>query len=136
MTTDELLKELLCGRLLLVGEYRGSRAEKSGYVDRKSGEAIHYVRALHIVECSCRGNLDRAMIYQRLPETVKKPEEAVFSYVKGALYAFFLVSCKWNNGHVICSMAEREAERIELLDDGRRGEPTAAPHGAAVGSPP
>jgi hypothetical protein len=136
VSTDELLKELLRGRLLLVGEYRGSRAEMSGYVDRKSGDAIRYVRAIHLVECACRGNLDRAMIYQRLPEAVEKPDEVVFPYVKGSFYVFFLVSCKWDNGQVICSMSDRQAEQIELLNDGKSGEPVAAPSGAAIGRRP
>ena len=63
----ELLREVLRGRLLIVGEYRGSQAEKTGYVDRKTGQAIHYFRALHLLECACRGNLDRAIIYERPP---------------------------------------------------------------------
>ena len=34
MKPSEILAELLKGRLLLVGEYRGSRAELTGYVDQ------------------------------------------------------------------------------------------------------
>lgn len=40
MTGVELLKEVLQGVLLIVGEYRGSYAEMAGYVDKKSGNAI------------------------------------------------------------------------------------------------
>ncbi len=32
MTTSELLKQVLEGVLLIVGEYRGSHAEEAGYV--------------------------------------------------------------------------------------------------------
>ena len=126
MTANELLKEVLVGRLLIVGEYRGSRAENAGYVDKKSGEAIHYVRAIHLVECACRGNMDRAIIYQRLPEIIEKPEEAVFHYLKGRRYVFFLVSLKWDKGQVIGSMAERGLELLEETGDGSGG-PVAAP---------
>jgi hypothetical protein len=133
MTTVELLKEVLVGRLLIVGEYRGSRAEEAGYVDKKSGEAIHYVRAIHLIECACRGNLDRAIIYERLPEIIEKPEEAVFHHLKGRRYVFFLVSLKWDKGQVIGQMAARGAELIEGIEGGSGG-PVPAPQGAGTGS--
>ena len=68
MTNKELLAELRYGRIMLVGNYRGSQAEKAGYADRKTGEAIQYVRAIHLLELACGGRVDRAIIYQRLPE--------------------------------------------------------------------
>ena len=40
MTTEELVKQVLQGILVLVGDYRGSHAEMAGYVDKKSGQAI------------------------------------------------------------------------------------------------
>jgi hypothetical protein len=135
MTTKQLLQEVLRGRLLIVGEYRGSRAEDAGYVDRKTGEPIRYVRAIHLIECACRGNLDRAMIYERLPEIVEKPEEAMFPYLKGRLHVFFLVSMKKDNGQVIGSMAERPPEPLEGIGEGSGG-PMGAPQGAPKGSRP
>ena len=86
MKTEELMREVLRGRLLIVGEYRGSHAERKGYVDRKSGNKIEYIRAIHLIECACRGSLDRAVVYQRLPEIVETPEEAVFPYLKSRLW--------------------------------------------------
>ena len=62
MTGAELLKEVLQGVLLIVGEYRGSYAGMAGYVDKKSGNAIQYVRATHVVECSWHGHIDRVII--------------------------------------------------------------------------
>jgi hypothetical protein len=35
MNREELAKQVLPGLLLIVGEYRGSRAENAGYVDKK-----------------------------------------------------------------------------------------------------
>ena len=51
--------------------------------------------------------------YQRLPESVETPEEAVFPYEKGKLYVFFLVSLKNDNGQVIGSLADRLPELLE-----------------------
>jgi len=62
MTENDLLKEVLQGVLLIVGEYRGSYAEMAGYVGKKSGNAIQYVRATHVVECSWHGHINRVII--------------------------------------------------------------------------
>jgi hypothetical protein len=35
MTREEILNQVLRGRLLLVGEFRGARAENAGYVDQQ-----------------------------------------------------------------------------------------------------
>jgi len=70
MTENELLKEVLQGVLLIVGEYRGSHAEKAGYVDKKSGNAIRYIRATHLVECAWHGHIDRVIITERFPEQI------------------------------------------------------------------
>jgi hypothetical protein len=62
VTKNELLNQVLRGVLVIVGEYRGSHAEEAGYVDKKSGNAIQYVRATHVVECSWHGHIDRVII--------------------------------------------------------------------------
>ena len=71
------------------------------------------MKAILLAECQVRGNLARAMFYQRLPESVEKPEEAVFPYQKGKLYVFFLVSLKNDNGQVIGSLSDRPPELLE-----------------------
>jgi hypothetical protein len=96
-----------------------------GYVDRTTGEKIGFVRAIILAECQVRGNLARAMFYQRLPEIVEKPEEAVFPYQKGKLYVFFLVSLKNDNGQVIGSLADRPPELLQ--DDPAAEETVGAP---------
>ena len=121
MNRAELLREVLLGRLLIVGEFRGAHAAMDGYVDRTTGEKVGYVKAILLAECQVRGNLARAMFYQRLPESVETPEEAVFPYEKGKLYVFFLVSLKNDNGQVIGSLADRPPE---LLQDEEAAEET------------
>ena len=73
MNRAGLLREVLLGRLLIVGEFRGAHAAMDGYVDRTTGEKIGYVKAIILAECTVRGNLARAMFYQRLPESVECP---------------------------------------------------------------
>jgi len=44
MTREQLVKEVLKGIPVLVGNYRGSHAEMAVYMDKKTGQAIHYSR--------------------------------------------------------------------------------------------
>src|SRR6266702_5723913 len=64
MTPDELLRQVLHGNLIVVGDYRGSHAEMAGYVDKKSGQAIRSVRAIHLVECVWYDRVDRVVLMQ------------------------------------------------------------------------
>lgn len=135
MNDAQLLHEVKIGRRLIVGEFRGAAAEVTGYVDRKTGKRIEYVRAIFLIECACRGNVDRAMLYRRLPDVIETPEEAVFPYEKGRKYVFFLASIKEEHGQVIGYLSDRPPEL--LVEDGEKdGGPSAAPQGAADGATP
>ena len=98
MTENELLKEVLKGVLLIVGEYRGSQAEMAGYVDKKFGTAIQYVRATHLVECASHGHIDRVIITERFQEHIGtvEQEEATFTYIRGRKYVFLSAGSSGN----------------------------------------
>jgi len=134
MTIKELTAEVLHGRILFAGEYRGSMAEICGYVDHKSGQKIQYVRATHLILPACGGNADRAIIYQRLPEIIETPEEAVFPYLRGHLYAFFLEKYEWKRGQMSGYMGNRPPELIDDAPGMESGGPVDAPSGAAIGA--
>ncbi len=82
MTRVELMQEVLRGRLLIVGEFRGAHAAMDGYVDKTTGEKVGYVKAIILAECQVRGNLARAMFYQRLPDSIETPEDSIISSVE------------------------------------------------------
>ncbi len=105
MTENELLKEVLEGVLLIVGEYRGSHAEVAGYVDRKSGSAIQYVRATHLAECTWHGHIDRVIITERFPEQITTVEQAqaTFTYSRGRRYVFYIDWFKRKRGQTYAS---------------------------------
>ena len=105
-----------------------------GYVDRTTGEKVGYVKATILAECQVRGNLARAMFYQRLPDNIETPEEAVFPYQKGKLYVFFLASLKNDNGQVIGSLADRPPELLQDQPRQRR-RPWVPLYGAPTGLP-
>ena len=127
MTGAELLKEVLQGVLLIVGEYRGSYAEMAGYVDKKSGNAIQYVRATHVVECSWHGHIDRVIISERFPEQITTVEQAqaTFSYSRGRRYVFYIDWFKRERGQTYASLS---GWGIEEIEDAR--EAVGAPPGA------
>jgi hypothetical protein len=126
MTHEELLRHILRGRLLLVGEFRGARAEAAGYVDQRTGQAISYVRAVYIVECTCRGVLDLAIIRQKRL-SVEDPEQVQFPYEKGKHYVFFLEGFKVERGIFSGWIGDRGPEAIET-----EGEAVGAPAGASA----
>jgi hypothetical protein len=136
MTNEQLIQEVRRGRLVLVGEFRGAVAEKRGFVDQISGKAIRYIRAVHLIECACLGRIGRAVVYQRLPETIEKPEEVVFPYEKGKQYVYFITSCKNERGQVVCHMGERAPELLEDTDSGGRSVAVSAPVGADTATSP
>jgi hypothetical protein len=125
MTRQELLQHVLRGRLLLVGEFRGARAEAAGYVDQRTGEAISYVRAVYIIECACRGVLDRAVIRQKRVG-IEDPDQVQFPFEKGKHYVFFLEGFKLERGIFSGWIGDREPEPIEDVETA-----VAAPQGAA-----
>lgn len=88
MTEADIPKEVMRGRLVVVGELRGTHAESTGYVDRRTGEAIKYVRVIYLIECACRGMLDRAVVTQKWTG-VEEPELVNLPYEKGKLTRFF-----------------------------------------------
>jgi hypothetical protein len=95
VTADELTKQVLQGILVLVGEYRASHAEAAGYVDKKSGQAIRSVRAIHLVECVWYDRVDRVVLMQYFGggATVEHAA-ATFKYERGRKYVFYLDSFK------------------------------------------
>jgi hypothetical protein len=124
MDQSEIVRRFLRGELLLVGEYRGARAESDGYVDRRTGEAVVCVRCIYLIECACRGSIDRSIIYHRRPD-ITDPELAAFPYEKGKFYVFFLEGFKRERGNFI-GWIDRGPEPIE--DDMEAG---ATPEGVA-----
>jgi hypothetical protein len=116
MTRDQLLNHVLRGRLLVVGEFRGARAESAGYVDQRTGAAIAYVRAIYIIECAARGVMDRAIIRQKRIG-IEEPEQVQFGLEKGKLYVFFLEGFKLERGMFSGWMADREPEEIEGIEE-------------------
>ena len=124
MTREELLTQVMRGRLLIVGEFRGAYAESAGFVDQRTGEAISYVRAIYLIECACRGLLNRAIIRQKRIGA-ERPEDVQFSLEKGKFYVFFLNSFNLERGAFSGWMADREPELIEMVE-----EAVCAPSGA------
>jgi hypothetical protein len=124
MKATELLHLILRGHLIVVGEYRGGRAESAGFTDRRTGDAIKCVYAIYLIECACRGIVDRAIIRQRRIG-VENPDEVPFPYEKGKRYVFFLESFKIERGQFYGWIGDRGPEAIETDE-----EAGCAPQGA------
>jgi hypothetical protein len=119
MTTAELLQRVLEGFIVIVGEYRGSNVELAGYVDRKTGCAINYIRATHLVEVTWFDRVDRVLITQAFPETVTTVEEATatLSFQRGQKYVFFIEWFKRERGTLLARLLPSEPELIEGIEE-------------------
>jgi hypothetical protein len=127
MTTDELTKQVLQGILVLVGEYRGSHAEAAGYVDRKSGQAIRSVRAIHIVECVWYDRVDRVVLMQYFGGgATLEQAAATFKYERGRKYVFYLDSFKRERGQLTGRLAGWDPEPLEMAEEAG-GSPQGEP---------
>lgn len=124
MTQVELLRRVMRGELLIVGEFRGARAEVAAYVDKRTGDAISEIRATYLIECACRGDLDRSLIHRKLGG-FKNAEDVLLPQEKGKPYVFFLDSFKWERGGLSGWMPDREPEPLETIT-----EAGCAPSGA------
>jgi hypothetical protein len=128
VTAVELVKQVVRGNTLLVGEYRGSHAEVAGYVDKKTGQAIHYVRGIHLVECDWYGRINRVLLFEYFPESIGSVEEAeaTFTYQRGRKYVFYLESFKRERGQLTGRVAGWDPEPLEIAEEAG-GSPAGEP---------
>ena len=118
MTRDDLLMQVLQGVLVLVGDYRGSHAEMAGYVDKKSGQAIHSVRAIHLVECVWYDRVDRVLLMQYFGGgATLEQATATFRYERGRKYVFYLESFKRERGQLTGRLAGWDPEPLEIAEE-------------------
>ena len=62
MTTDELVKASAPGHFRTGGRVPRVTRLNGGYVDKKSGQAIRHVRAIHLVGCVWYDRVDRGPV--------------------------------------------------------------------------
>jgi hypothetical protein len=119
MTQAELLREVLQGVLLIVGEYRGSHAEEAGYIDKKFGTKICYIRGTHLAECAWEGHIDRVIITERFSERFATVEQAqaTFTYRRGQRYVFYIDWFKRERGQTFASLSGWGIEEIEGTEE-------------------
>lgn len=119
MTKAGLLQRVLEGFIVIVGEYRGTNVEIAGYVDRKTGNAIQYVRATHLLEIAWFDKVDRVLLTQAFPESVTTVEqaEATLSYQRGRKYVFFIEWFKRERGQLLARLLPSEPELLEGIEE-------------------
>ncbi|MBA3833593.1 MAG: hypothetical protein H0X34_17210 [Chthoniobacterales bacterium] len=124
MNAADLLKLVLAGRFVLVGEYRGGRAELRGFVDRKTGLAASSVIVSYVVECAISGDFDMVKVSRKAPEAVTLPEQVEITLTKGKRYAFEIESLSKERGLIAAWLGSREPQPLEE-DRGMQSPPEA-----------
>ncbi len=113
MNREEVLAKIIAGRFILIGEFRGGRAESRGFVDTRTGKASKYVVLTYVVECAVTGSYDKIMIRHQAPSAVVDPASVVISLQKGRVYVFEIESLKKERGQIMAWLGLREPEPFE-----------------------
>jgi hypothetical protein len=88
-------------------------------VDKKSGQAIRHVRAIHPVECVWYDRVDRVLLMQYFAPGVATIEQATatLQYERGRKYVFYLASFKRERGQLTGRLAEWDPEPLEIAEE-------------------
>jgi hypothetical protein len=113
MNREEVLAKIESGRFLLVGEFRGGRADARGFVDTKSGKACQNVVISYAVECAITNGFDQILVRQRAPSSVTDPGNVAISLEKGRRYVFEIESMNKERGMITAWLGLREPEPFE-----------------------
>jgi hypothetical protein len=124
MNGSDLLKRVLGGRFVLVGEFRGGRADLRGFVDRKTGMAASSVIVSYVIECAISGSFGLVKVNRRGPEGVTDPAQVFIALEKGRRYAFEIETLSKERGLISAWLGPWEPEPIEE-DRGMQSPPEA-----------
>jgi hypothetical protein len=124
MKASELLNRVLSGGIILVGEFRGGRADVRGFVDRKTGLASTSLIVSYVVECATSGAFDLVKINRRAPQGVTDPAQVPINLEKGQRYAFEIETLSKERGLISAWLGPNEPEPIEN-DLGMQSPPEA-----------
>jgi len=111
MNQKQLLRAVLQGELVLVGELRGVRAEDSTDFDKSTGQGIASGRAIYLIERLHSGMTVTMTIYQKFPDFATA-EEICARYERGKRYAFFLEGLRRKGPYWTGSIGERNPKPI------------------------
>jgi hypothetical protein len=130
MTALELGQQSIAGALFIVGELRAMKADRAGYVDKKTGLAMQSIVCTYFVErCGSHG-YEQVKVSHRAPAEVTDPSQVRFNAEKGKLYAFQVEHFERKPAGPVARMVGIEPFAIES-----DGAPADAPSGAAGGVP-
>ena len=110
ISTDQILRSVLDGRVFLIGEFRNAKVSTSNSVDCNSGEAIKEHEIVYAVEAG--STFGQVMIYRRPPTGFSEGDNPTTGLVKGARYAFDLDRLVRKSGFVNAHLGHREPELI------------------------
>jgi len=130
MTPEELLRRMLLGHFILVGEVRAADVGETGFVDTKTGLSAKILRITYFVELPHNGAYEIAKIIRFAPRGVTDPAQVPVGVEKGRRYAFDLDSIERKHGFLHARMRTALPELIEF-----GVPPLGAPAGAPAAAP-
>ena len=131
MTTLQLGEKALAGFYFVVGEVRAAKAERSGYVDKKTGTVMKTILRKYFVERSGPMGFDIVKITGKVGADVTDPAQAFLGVEIGKVYAFAVEHIERKAGFIMARMGAAEPEAIEAAAPASVA-PTGTPDGGVA----
>lgn len=131
MNVLELGEKMRAGLFFIVGEVRAATAERSGYVDRKTGTSMKTIVRKYFVERNGPMGFEMVKITGKVGPEVTEPEQACLGVEIGKVYAFAIEHFERKAGFIMARMGAAQPEEIEGAAP-PSGAPSGAPDGGAA----
>lgn len=113
---EVLLKYLMQGAPLLVGEYRGTKIDKVDYTDSQTGKPASFLKVTHSVEVEdAKGQVEHLDVSERQPKEVDSPDKVVIGLRKGQRVALRLQGLQRVKGRLEASIGDDKSSIAILV---------------------
>jgi len=98
--TSKVLAAVSAGRIVFIGEWRGSKPETINYTSKTTGQAASFSRVQHTVEIGEGDRVEAFKVSERVPDRVK-PEDMKAPAKKGQRVLVEVQSIVQDKGNVV-----------------------------------
>jgi hypothetical protein len=112
MGREELMRAVVSGEFLLVGELRGAVPDRRSSLDSNTGDELVSAQLIILTEAEVSGRTTSVSISVLLPD-MDAARKMAKQFRKGERYVFFLRSLKPQGGVLVGWLSNRSPELLE-----------------------
>ncbi len=80
--SDTIGRAIMSGQIVLVGEWRGAKADQVKYIDKKTGAPKSFGKVTHVLEVGENKTFESVSVTEMLPDSID-PEKYVLPFRRG-----------------------------------------------------